>query len=116
MVQIPDRIGQRAGGAEKGELIHPDSADVVIIGGGVSGLSSAYFLAKAGVDVVVAEKGIVGWEASSRNGGSMSPRADESPVIPMANKAREIWRTLDQELGYPTEFIHQGRLQVALRE
>ncbi len=93
-----------------------DSADVVIIGGGVSGLSSAYFLARAGVDVVVVEKGIVGWEASGRNGGSMSPRADEPPVIPMAHKAREIWRTLDEELGYPTEFVHQGRLQVALRE
>ena len=37
-----------------------DSADVVVIGGGVSGLSSAYFLAKAGKDVVVVDKGIVG--------------------------------------------------------
>ena len=53
-----------------------DSADVVVIGGGVSGLSSAYFLAKAGRDVVVVEKGIVGGEASGRNGGMISERVD----------------------------------------
>ncbi len=37
-----------------------DSADVVVIGAGVSGLSSAYRLVKAGRDVVVVDKGIVG--------------------------------------------------------
>ena len=49
-----------------------DSADVVVIGGGVSGLSSAWFLARAGKDVVVVEKGVVGGEASGRNGGMIS--------------------------------------------
>lgn len=93
-----------------------DGADVVIIGGGVSGLSSAYFLAKAGMDVVVVEKGAIGREASGRNGGSLSPRADEPDVIPLAALARDIWSTLDMELGYPTEFVQKGRLQVALTE
>ena len=93
-----------------------DSAEVAIIGGGVSGLSSAYFLANAGVNVVVIEKGLIGEEASARNGGSMSPRADEPFAIPMATRARETWTTLHEELGYPTEFIHEGRLQVAMRE
>ncbi|MCH9037056.1 MAG: FAD-binding oxidoreductase [Chloroflexi bacterium] len=93
-----------------------DGADVVIIGGGVSGLSSAYFLAKAGMDVVVVEKGAIGREASGRNGGSLSPRADEPDVIPLAALAREVWSTLDLELGYPTEFVQKGRLQVALTE
>lgn len=93
-----------------------DSAEVAIIGGGVSGLSSAYFLANAGANVVVVEKGLIGGEASARNGGSMSPRADEPFAIPMADRARETWKTLDEELGYPTEFIHEGRLQVAMRE
>lgn len=96
--------------------MHLGSADVVVIGGGVSGLSTAYFLAKAAVDTIVVEKGIVGWEASGRNGGSLSPRADEPPVIPLAGRARELWSTLDQALGYPTEFVQKGRLQVALRE
>ena len=93
-----------------------DSADVVVIGGGVSGLSSAYFLAKAGRDVVVVEKGMVGGEASGRNGGMISERTDEPALIPLAVESVRLWATLDDELGYPTEFIHQGRIQAAVSE
>ena len=93
-----------------------DSADVVVIGAGVSGLTSAYYLAKAGKDVVVVEKGTVGGEASGRNGGMISERVDEPPMIPMAVESLKIWPTLDDELGYPTEFTHEGRLQVAVSE
>ena len=94
----------------------PMSADVVVIGAGVSGLSSAYFLARAGRDVVVVDKGIVGGEASGRNGGMVSERVDEPLLIPMAVEATELWTTLDEELGYPTEFTQEGRLQVAVTE
>ena len=45
------------------------AASVIIIGGGVTGLSAAWWLAREGVDVLVIDKGIVGWEASGRNGG-----------------------------------------------
>ena len=81
-------------------------ADVVVIGAGVSGLTSAYYLAKAGKDVVVVEKGTVGGEASGRSGGMISERVDEPPMIPMAVESLKIWPTLDDELGYPTEFTH----------
>ena len=93
-----------------------DSATIVVIGGGVSGLSSAYFLAKAGKDVVVIEKGTIGGEASGRNGGMISERVDEPALIPMGVESLRIWEKLDNELGYPTEFIQQGRLQVAVSE
>ena len=93
-----------------------DRADVVVIGAGVSGLSTAWYLAKAGKDVVVVDKGMVGGEASGRNGGMISERVDEEPLIPIAVESIELWKRLDDELGYPTEFIHQGRLQVAVTE
>lgn len=91
-------------------------ADVVIIGGGISGLSTAYHLVKAGKDVVVVEKGIVGAEASGRNGGMISERTDEPDLVPLAVESVRLWPTLDDELGYPTEFVQAGRLQVAVSE
>jgi gamma-glutamylputrescine oxidase len=46
-------------------------ADVVIIGGGYTGLSAALHLAEAGVDVALLEAERVGWGASGRNGGQL---------------------------------------------
>ncbi|HSJ76581.1 MAG TPA: FAD-dependent oxidoreductase, partial [Gemmatimonadales bacterium] len=51
----------------------PASSDVVIIGGGYTGLSAARTLARLGLEVTVLEQHIVGWGASSRNGGFILP-------------------------------------------
>ena len=92
-----------------------DHADVVIVGGGVSGLSSAWWLSKAGVDVIVLEKGIVGWEASGRNGGTFQ-RPRVAPVVGLVSAAEKHWVTVMQDdLGYPIEFC-SGSLKVALNE
>jgi sarcosine oxidase subunit beta len=93
-----------------------ERADVVVIGAGVTGLSSAFWLAKTGMDVLVVEKGIVGWEASGRNGGSVGPRGDDPLVVPLATESCRLWPTMDEELGYPTEFVGKGRVAVALDE
>jgi len=47
----------------------PAQADVVIIGGGIVGVSTAWFLARQGVDVVLCEKGHIAGEQSGRNWG-----------------------------------------------
>ncbi len=48
-------------------------ADLVVIGGGCTGLSTALHAARRGLKVVLLEGGKVGWGASGRNGGQMIP-------------------------------------------
>lgn len=48
-------------------------ADLVVVGGGCTGLSAALHAAKAGLKVVLLEGGRIGWGASGRNGGQMIP-------------------------------------------
>ena len=92
-----------------------DGAEVVIVGAGVTGLSTAWWLAKSGVDVVVVDKGVVGYEASSRNGGDTVNRANEPPVYPLAAESLRIWPVLADEIGYPTEF-YAGSVHVSVDE
>ena len=87
-----------------------DGAAVVIVGGGVTGLSAGWWLARAGVDVVVLEKGIVGWEASGRNGGGAT-----HVYSPLGLEEQRLWPQMDALLGYPTEYRPE-RIKVALDE
>ena len=82
-------------------------AAVVIVGGGVTGLSARWWLARAGVDVLVLDKGIVAWEASGRNGGGCS-----HATSPLFLEEQRLWPMMDDLLGYPTEFS-PGRIRIA---
>lgn len=85
-------------------------ASVVIVGGGVTGLSAAWWLARGGIDVLVVDKGIVGWEASGRNGGGATHY--QSPLF---HEEQRLWPQMDELLGYPTEYKRE-RIIVALNE
>lgn len=56
-----------------GALAGDATADLVIVGGGATGLSAALHAAEAGMSVVLLEGGRVGWGASGRNGGQIIP-------------------------------------------
>ena len=85
-------------------------SEVVIVGGGVTGLSAGWWLARSGVKVTVLDKFIVGWEASGRNGGGASHY--QSPLF---DEEQRMWPQMDELLGYPTE--HQKeRIIIAMTE
>jgi glycine/D-amino acid oxidase-like deaminating enzyme len=50
----------------------PETADALIVGGGIAGLSTAIELGRAGVKALVIDREAIGWGASSRNGGALS--------------------------------------------
>ena len=85
-------------------------AAVVIIGGGVTGLSAGWWLARDGIDTLVIEAGAAGWGASGRNGGGCSHHHS-----PLFREEQRLWPQMDELLGYPTEFRSE-RIRIALDE
>ncbi len=73
----------------------PAASEVVIIGGGVIGVSAALFLARQGVQVTLLEKGRVAAEQSSRNWGWIRVQGRDVAEIPIALEAQKLWRELD---------------------
>ncbi|MCG8545217.1 MAG: FAD-binding oxidoreductase, partial [Alphaproteobacteria bacterium] len=61
----------------------PAEADVVVIGAGIAGTATAYFLAKRGVKVVLCEKGRVAGEQSSRNWGWVRQQGRDWGELPI---------------------------------
>ncbi|MBI5263804.1 MAG: FAD-binding oxidoreductase [Bradyrhizobium sp.] len=79
-------------GPELPELIGTQQADVVVIGGGFTGLSTALHLREAGVDVAIVEAMEPGWGASGRNNGQVIPtlsRPDPDDIVARHGPAGE---------------------------
>jgi glycine/D-amino acid oxidase-like deaminating enzyme len=94
----------------------PSKADIVIIGGGIIGVSAALFLAERGVQVVLCEKGVLGGEQSSRNWGWVRVMGRDRREIPLAIEALKIWDTLDARVGGETGFRRSGILYLSETE
>ena len=60
-------------------LLGDTQTDVAIVGAGFTGLRAALELSQQGVNVTVVDAGQIGWGASGRNGGQVSPIGHESP-------------------------------------
>tara|TARA_A100001391_G_scaffold119169_3_gene80979 strand:+ start:9527 stop:10840 length:1314 start_codon:yes stop_codon:yes gene_type:complete len=94
----------------------PAEADVVVIGGGIVGLSTALCLAERGLAVTVIEKGRIAAEQSSRNLGWVRKVMRPPVDLPMAQRAEELWAQMPQRVGSDCGFRQAGITYVAETE
>lgn len=92
------------------DLHLPKSVDVVVIGGGIIGASTALELSERGASVLLCEKGQIAGEQSSRNWGWVRLGLRDPREIPLMLEAQHIWQHLDQRTGRQTGFSRSGIL------
>jgi sarcosine oxidase subunit beta len=91
-----------------------DRYDVVIIGAGVHGLATAYYLGKQGItNVAVVDRGYVGGGNSGRNTAILRANYRTPEAIPFYHESLRLYEGLSQELGYNVLFSQQGHLTLA---
>src|SRR5947208_11149261 len=99
------------------------SADVVILGGGLAGMTTAYYLAKSGVPSVVVERDAIGSHASGFAYGGLSPLSGFGIPGPLAEIAqdgmrlhRELSGSVVEETGIDVDFRVRPSLALAFTE
>lgn len=91
----------------------PQEVDVVIIGAGVIGICTAWFLRKRGLSVLVCEKGVVAGEQSSRNWGWVRAMWRDPDEVPIALDSIDTWAQFQGELGDEIGFRRGGIVGLA---
>lgn len=86
----------------------PSRVDVVVIGGGIIGTSTALSLVEKGVSVALCEKGHIASEQSSRNWGWCRKMGRDPAEIPLAIESLRLWEQLDERTGAETGFRRSG--------
>lgn len=91
-----------------------NTADVVIVGGGIIGCSIAYYLAKKEKSVIVLEgSDHIGNGGSSRNGGGVRQSGRDPRELPLVMYGiKHLWPTLSEELEVDCEYHQDGNLRL----
>ena len=92
------------------------TADVVIVGGGIMGCATAYYLAKEGLKPVVVERSDIGGEASGSNGGGVRQSARNLKEMPLAMESIRMYGELHEELGMDVEYVRKGNLRLCTNQ
>ncbi|WP_296991740.1 NAD(P)/FAD-dependent oxidoreductase [Thalassospira sp. UBA1131] len=91
------------------------TCDIVIIGGGFTGLSSALHLAERGYDVILLEAHRVGWGASGRNGGQVGSgqRREQDELEQMVGRddAHKLWDIAEESKDVVKALIAKHNIQ-----
>ncbi|MBD8790759.1 FAD-binding oxidoreductase [Pseudomonas syringae] len=94
----------------------PASTTVVIIGGGIIGLTAALTLAERNIPVVVLEKGRLAGEQSSRNLGWIRKTSRHAADIPLAQAADRLWAQMPERVGADVGYRQAGIMFIARNE
>ena len=110
-------------------MSEPQHYDVIIIGAGLTGVATAFYLAKAGASVLVLERQQINCGASGANAGSLHFQLEHRLIehreqlagelsfhAALASLAISDWRTLESELNTDIELEMTGGLMVAESE
>ncbi len=90
-------------------------ADVIVIGSGAIGNSTAFYLAKAGLDVIVVEKGQLSEFASVRNGAMNKLTRRGIGELPVGvYGAREVWPRVAEDIGIDVEYKQTGGYRIMM--
>ncbi|REG51761.1 glycine/D-amino acid oxidase-like deaminating enzyme [Paraburkholderia sp. BL6669N2] len=88
----------------------PAEVDVVVIGGGIIGVSTALSLSNKGLRVALCEKGHIAGEQSSRNWGWVRVTHRDMREFELSIESLKLWRKIDETLGIETGFNQCGIL------
>ena len=95
----------------------PSHAEIVIIGGGIIGVSIAYYLAKMGApEVLLLEKGLMGEGATGKCAGGIRTQFSTEINIRFSQLSFEVFKGFKAEFGLDPEFHPAGYLFLAARE
>jgi sarcosine oxidase subunit beta len=87
--------------------------DVVVVGGGIVGLSSAYALAEAGADVTLVEKGSLGMGSTARSAGGIRTQFSTEVNVRLSLASMDVWDDFESEFGVNIEHRRPGYLFLA---
>lgn len=93
-----------------------EQSDVLIIGGGLMGAASAFFLRQRGKSVILLERDMIGQYASGVNFGNVRRQGRFLGQLELANRSFALWKRLPELIDDDLEFIASGHMRVCYRE
>jgi sarcosine oxidase subunit beta len=94
----------------------PSAADVVIVGGGVVGVSAAFHLAEAGAEVVLLERDQLGGGSTSKAAGGLRAQFSDALNIELAKRSLDAYQRFEQRPGWEIDYEEIGYLFVLTTE
>jgi len=92
------------------------TTDVVVIGGGLHGCSTALHLALRGLKPILVEKDYAGRHASGVNAGGVRQLARHLAEIPLSIASMALWEKIEELVGDDCGFESHGTVLVAESE